>query len=65
MAGVPCGPVQTVARLVADRNAMLPAKINDFLKARPTGAFGDEDPVHGAARAERFPDGMDSSNRGH
>ena len=41
------------------------AKFYDFLEARPSCSFHDQDAVKGTPGPERFPDGMDSCYNGH
>ena len=53
------------ARLKTHRNIALAAQIDQFLKARPAGALGDQDAIERAPRPKRFPDGMDSCEQGH
>ena len=49
------GAIQLLARLEAHRDAALAAQIDDFLKARPGRALGDQDPVQRPAGLAALP----------
>lgn len=62
---VPTGTLQRVARFKAYRNAILPAEVDDLLKARPAGTLGNEDTVEGPFCFQRFADRVHTDKNSH
>ena len=65
MRGSVGGAIQTLARLETNRDLALAARGDQLLKTRACRALDDQDALERPPGAQRFPDGMDSYQRGH
>ena len=65
MGGASSRAIQMLARFETHRNPRSRHRSIDFLKPRPAGSLGDQDPIERPPGPEGFPDGMDSCERRH